>query len=209
MPLIKRGRPETQTAATSPVEGSLAARLVAGNASERWTAARALSGETRAVSALASAVQSEAAAEVRDAIFTSLMMIRTPEAAEALTNLLRSDVAHLRTGALDALDSIVDVARPFLPALLSDADPDVRLLSCELVRTLGGADGTALLCAMLADEQHVNVCGAAVDVLSEVGTASALDVLRQCETRFASDAYLKFAIADAIARVTQRPARDG
>jgi len=210
MPLIRRNSSDEQAAKAAGASGaSPAEQLAAGSAAERWAAARALSADAGAVSALAAAVRTEDAPEVRDAIFTSLVVIRTPDAARALTELLRSDAAHVRTGALDALGSMVDLARPFLPALLRDADPDVRLLSCELVRSLEGQDGTDLLCSALADERHANVCGAAVDVLSEIGTASAVDVLRQWAVRFASDAYLMFAIADAIARVEQRPPQNG
>lgn len=209
MPLIRRDRstPPAPAGAT-PAAGAMT-QLVSGDASERWAAARELAADAGAVKALAAAVVDEDAAEVRDAIFTSLVLIRTGEAAEALAQLLRSDVAHLRTGALDALGSMSDVARPFLPGLLADDDADVRLLTCELVRGLEAQDGTDLLCAMLAEEAHANVCGAAVDVLAEMGTPSAAGVLETCAARFAGDAYLTFAIGDAMARVMQRTPRNG
>lgn len=177
--------------------------------SERWAAARALGQIEKAVPDLARALRTEQAPEVREAIFTSLVLIHTAEAAEALAATMRSDDAQLRTGALDSLGAMMDLARPLLPQLLSDADPDVRLLACELVRPLEPNEGTSLLCNLLAAEQQPNVCGAAVDVLSEIGVDAAVDTLRQCAQRFAGDSYLAFAIADALEGVSRRPARNG
>ena len=177
--------------------------------SERWAAARALSQDATAVAVLARALQTEQAPEVREAIFTGLVLIHSAEAAEALASIVRSDDAQLRTGALDALGAMMDVAAALLPALLADSDPDVRLLACELIRPLDPGEGTALLCTMLATEQQPNVCGAAVDVLSEIGESTAAETLRQCAARFAGDPYLAFAIADAIERTSSRPARNG
>ena len=210
MPLIKRDKPNASAAVeTAPASGSLQQMLASGAANERWAAARAMADDADAAPVLASALEKETAPEVRDAIFTSLVLIRTPEAAESLARLIRSDDAQLRSGALDGLSAMIDVARPLLPALLRDDDADVRLLACELVRRLDGEEATELLVGMLADEQQANVCGAAVDVLSETGTAAALGVLQQCAQRFAGEPFLKFAIDDAIARVSQRPARNG
>jgi HEAT repeat protein len=174
--------------------------------SERWAAARALAQDVSTVPLLARALGREQAPEVREAIFTSLVLIHSADAATALASVIRSDDAQLRTGALDALGAMMDVAQPLLPALLGDPDPDVRLLACELVRSLDAGEGTKLLCAMLEAEQQLNVCGAAVDVLSEIGVSTAVDVLQRCATRFAGDPYLGFAIADAIERASQRPA---
>ncbi|RYG37015.1 MAG: HEAT repeat domain-containing protein [Burkholderiales bacterium] len=207
MPLIRRGPPANPPASSTPVTPP--GLLETGSTSERWAAARALGQVASAAQSLARALRTEKASEVRQAIFTSFVLIRTREAAEALASFIGSDDAELRTGALDALGAMMDVARPLLPALLNDADPDVRLLACELVRPLDPTDGTALLCRMLETEQQPNVCGAAVDVLSEIGLVSAVAALRQSAERFAGDAYLGFAIADAIARTSKRPVSNG
>jgi hypothetical protein len=202
MPLIKRGPP---TAPASPTSAA-PSQLESGSVSERWAAARALGQDVGAVPLLAGALKSEQAPEVREAIFTSLVLIHSAEAASALASVIRSDDAQLRTGALDALSAMMDVAQPLLPSLLGDLDPDVRLLACELVRPLDPGASTKLLCALLETEQQPNVCGAAVDVLSEVGVSTAVDVLQRCAMRFSDDPYLGFAIADAIERASQRPA---
>lgn len=207
MPLIKRGPPTPPPAPPTPA--TQPGLLETGTVAERWAAARAMGQDASTVPMLASALRAPQAPEVREAIFTSLVLIRTPDAAAALAAVIRSDDAQLRTGALDALGAMPDLAQPLLPALLSDPDPDVRLLSCELVRPLDPRTGTQLLCNMLDGEQQANVCGAAVDVLSEIGLDSAVDVLRRCAVRFADDPYLGFAITDAIERTTTRPANNG
>ena len=89
-----------------------------------------------------------------------------------------------------------------MAALLRDADSDVRILAIELVRNMPAADATRLLCGLLEQEQHPNVCAAAIDVLAEVGTRDALPALEACAGRFAETPFLPFAISIAIARIS-------
>jgi vesicle coat complex subunit len=116
------------------------------------------------------------------------------------------DDAQLRGGALDALRAMIGVVRPVLPALLADADADVRLLTCDLVRELPTADATRLLCDVLARETEANVCIAAVDVLAEIGDAAALPYLENCAARFHQVPFLGFAVQIAMQQiVAERP----
>jgi HEAT repeat protein len=87
-----------------------------------------------------------------------------------------------------------DACRPYLPELLADPDPDVRLLACDLVREVGGADRTRWLCALIETEPEVNVCAAAVEALGEIADASAEPSLSRCAERFPDDPFLGFAI---------------
>jgi HEAT repeat protein len=86
--------------------------------------------------------------------------------------------------------------------LLSDGDSDVRLLATELARNMNASDATGLLCDLIEREQHPNVCAAAIEVLTEVGTPAALPALEKCALRFADTPFLPFAIAVAIARIS-------
>jgi replication-associated recombination protein RarA len=63
-------------------------------------------------------------------------------------------------------------------------------------------DATRLLCDLIEREQHPNVCAAAIDVLTEVGTPEAIPVLEKCAVRFAETPFLPFAISVAIARIS-------
>jgi hypothetical protein len=97
------------------------------------------------------------------------------------------------------------VARPHLPGLLADEDPDVRLLACDLVREAGGADGQRWLCAMIESEPQANVCAAAVEVLSEIADAAAQPSLLRCAERFPDDPFLAFAIKVVADRLRAAP----
>lgn len=202
MPLIRKPAPPKQTEPRA--EADVLKMLIGGNQDERWSAARAAVGVPNATSALATALRSENDPRVREAMFTSLARIGTPESIDALLRFLRSDDASLRTGALDALRTLHEVVREHLPALMNDADSDVRVLSCEVVRGLQSREATQMLCELLKRETEPNVCAAAIDVLAEVGDAAALPVLAECETKLRDTPFLAFAIKVASARILEQ-----
>jgi HEAT repeat protein len=100
-----------------------------------------------------------------------------------------------------ALQGLPEAIAPFMAPLLSDSDSDVRLLATELARNMNASEATRLLCGLIEREQHPNVCAAAIDVLTEVGTPQALPALEKCAARFADTPFLPFAISVAIARI--------
>jgi len=204
MPLVRKPK-EPATASEPERLGALAA-LTSASADERWAAARAAVEVPGGTEALSSALRSENDLRVREAMFTSLARIGTRESANQLLPLLRCDDAQLRAGALDALRMMPAAVRQLLPELLNDRDPDVRILSCELTRTLPSDEATNLLCAVLAGERQVNVCAAAVEVLAEVGSPVALPFLAECGQRFRGAPFLEFAIAIATDRINAQPA---
>jgi HEAT repeat protein len=204
MPLIRRG-----SSGQGGGDDRDAGDLSSSNADTRWRAARALATDAGATSNLATALQHEAAPQVREAIFTSLVLIGTAESAAAAASFMRSDDAALRSGALDALAAMPERAAELLAELLADPDPDVRILSCELARSIAPADASHVLSGLLGTEAHANVCGAAVEVLAEVGTAQVVPALLACRARFPDETFLEFAIDDAITRVSLDPSPDG
>lgn len=169
-------------------------------ASERWAAARAMNDESH-VEALRAALETERDGPVREAILTSLCQIATPDSAAAIIPSVRSDDASVRRGALDALISMPQAAAVHLPDLLSDADADVRLLSCEIARALPSQEATRFLSEVLRRDPAVNVCIAAIDVLADIGTGDALTALDAVEARFAGEPFLHFAIKAARERI--------
>jgi hypothetical protein len=196
MPLIRKDPDERMP--LRPVEKTrepVCDALEHGKDEERWSAAR--DATPADIDALDRALTKEKDPRVREAIFTSLARFRSAQSLEVLLTHLRSDDANLRNGALDALLTMPEVAVPKLESLLSDPDPDVRLLTCEIVRTMPGPDATRLLCALLQTERAANVCAAAVDVLAEIGGPEALPVLARCADRFAGVAFLAFSIKTA------------
>jgi len=208
MPLIRKS--PGAAASTAPGKPASIDSLTLGTDEERWTAARAAASDPDAAGALAAAVARERNPRVREAMFTSLSRIATPKSVEALLPLIRSDDSALRTGALDALGAMKDVVRPYVAELTRDLDSDVRLLACELVRTLPSDEASALLCALLDAEQEPNVCASAVEVLAEVGSADALPALARCKARFDSIPFLAFSITVTADRIrSQSPAQRG
>jgi len=197
MPLVRK--PQDPALAAPPTPGALAA-LSSADPEERWAAARAALN----LEELARALPTEEDARVREAMFTSLARIDTVESAHHLLPLLRSDDAQLRAGALDALRMMPTAVEALLATLLQDQDADVRILSCELARNLSSEQATSMLCALLAREDQVNVCAAAIEVLAEVGSPAALPVLESCQQRFHDAPFLGFAIKIAMDRITSQ-----
>jgi len=206
MPLIRKSQ---EFPAALPFDSaSVLVALVSGTDDERWAAARAAPEAPAGAKALGHALATEHNLRVREAIFTSLARIGTAESVEWMLPCLRSDDAHLRTGALDALRSMKTAVHPYLAQLLGDQDADVRLLACELTRNLPSEDASRLLCGLLDSELEANVCASAVEVLAEVGGAEALPILARCADRFRGTAFLEFAIkitADLIRAQTVPP----
>ncbi|HEY2682513.1 MAG TPA: HEAT repeat domain-containing protein [Steroidobacteraceae bacterium] len=204
MPLVRKSGGTSPP--SSPHDPSALQALTSPHSEERWMAARSSAGLEGADAALSQALQTEADPRVREAMLTCLARIGSPVAIESLLSMLRSDSAEQRTGALDALrmlGSLDSVAS----RLLRDEDPDVRILSCELVRSLPAAQSSQLLCSMLAEEQQPNVCAAAIEVLAEVGGPEALDPLSACAARFPDTPFLLFAISSVRDRINAKSAR--
>jgi HEAT repeat protein len=196
MPLIRK-----PDAAPSPAPRDAARDLMAGSVEERWAAARQLGGEPGQAALLGQALARESDARVREALFSALARDGSEAAVAAILPFLRAPDAALRTLALDALATLPDAVARHIGELLADPDPDVRLLSCDLVRRLSNPDASRHLGALLERETSVNVCGAAVEVLSEVGDAGALPALRACAARFPGETFLGFAIDLVIRRI--------
>jgi len=169
----------------------------------RWSTARALGkGVASAVPALAAALEMERAPRVREALMTALMRAGNNESVLVLLPYLRSQDAGLRSAAIEALQALPEAITPFMPTLLSDDDSDVRILATELARNMPADEATRVLCNLLETESHSNVCGAAIEVLAEVGTPDALPTLKACSERFCNIPFLSFAVSTTIARIS-------
>lgn len=203
MPLIKRDNPSATGAQAPRDTGSPLADLNSPDVDVRWRAARGISPDPKFVASLAKALEGETVPRVREAIITMLMRIGDQASVRVLLPYLRAQDASVRNAAIDALRTMPDATLPFMTPLLSDADSDVRILAAELVRAMPAAKATSLLVALLDRETHPNVCGAAVEVLTELGTPDALPVLQTCAERFAGTPFLTFAISHAITRISR------
>jgi HEAT repeat protein len=202
MPLIRNTQGSAAPTASADPEAAKV-DLRSPDADIRWRGARALAAVPQAAVMLGEAALVETDPRVREAMFTSLGRIATAESVAALVPHVRSDDAERRTAAMDALKAMPQAIGAALPGLLADADPDVRLLACDLVRELPAAEATALLTGVLDRESEINVCAAAVDVLADIGAPEALPALHQCAGRLA-DPFLAFAIKIACDRIGEQ-----
>ena len=203
MPFIKRQGPgQDGKSASGDTVAAHVAGLSSPDANARWGAARMLGGVAGAVAALSSALEKENDARVREAIMTALIRTGDEASVRALLPSVRSQDASRRGSAIEALQALPDVIAPFLTALLADGDSDVRLLATELTRNMPAGKATEILCNLLEREPHPNVCGAALEVLAEVGTQDAEPVLVACAERFRDSPFLLFAIKTTMARIS-------
>ena len=182
-------------------------QLAGNDVDERRRAARALSGDPAAASVLAARLECEPDSRVRDALFGSLVDIGGTQVAELVAPFIRSDDAGLRGGAVEALKRLENQAVSVLDGLMRDPDTDVRILAIEVTRAWPSELANSRLLRVLEHEPHVNVCAAAVDVATEVGTKDLLVALDGVRVRFASEPFLIFAVDIACERICGDDAR--
>jgi HEAT repeat protein len=202
MPLVRAAVANPQPAATFSRE-ALLAQLGGPDADARRQAARALACDPGAgtVAALAARLDAEPDAAVRDALFASLSDIGGAEAAGLVARLLRSADAGLRGGAIETLKRMGEDAEPALDLLLDDPEADIRLLAVEVLRAWSGARAAPRLQRIVEEETQINVCGAAIDVATEIGTEALIPALRRLAGRFGDDPFLSFAAGIACDRI--------
>ena len=166
----------------------------------RW-AARDLGRHPEAVPALAARLSVEAALAVREAILDALLVIANDEAVEELLVFLRSEDAALRNGAVAVLQQLPEPVSRQMQGLLADAAPDVRIMAIDILQTLPHAEAPLWLADLLGHERQVNVVGAAIDRLAEIGTEDMLPLLGEVRDRFEDEPYIQFAIDTVVRRI--------
>jgi hypothetical protein len=198
-----------ESTALRPVEPRDYARHTAGLVAQlgdadpsvrRW-AARDLGTHPQAAAALCARLALEPDASVREVLFTSAARLGGVEVVRALLPLLRSEEAALRNGAIEVLAGLHEAVAPHIEALLHDADTDVRIFTVNLLGDLQHPRVPQWLAQVLLHDPAVNVVGAALEVLVEVGTPDALPALQAAAERFADDAYIGFAVELARGRI--------
>jgi len=200
MPLVKK--PHTAAAPAAPEDWrALAEKLRTGTPDEAWNAARALADEPQSAAVLSEALAIHTSQPLREAIFTSLARHNSQAAFDVLLHHLRTGDAQHRSGALGTMALMPEMVTQHLDALLHDADPDIRILACDLARHIPAAP---TLAAILTTEPLVNVCAAAIDVLADIGTAAEGTALIACGQRFPKEFFLHFSIKTAMERISSR-----
>lgn len=202
MPLV-RGAGPTPPDSTAPATDAVRL-LTAGTVDERRSAARGLAVTSDTGPEIARALLQETDDRVLQALFTALIRCPNATSVGVALDFLRLDSARLRTGALDVLRTMPDEVLPYMTDLLADSDTDVRILACELTRSQPPSTVVDLLSRVLRKERDGNVCGAAIEVLSDVAGPEQVALLLECAARFPSDPFLRFSAQTAALRIGAR-----
>lgn len=179
----------------------LKAQLQSASANERRWAARDLADCPDAAAALVTQLQIETNRSVREVMFTTLTMLGNAVAVKGLVACLRSEEAALRNEAIEAMKQLPAQVAPMMQQLLQDEDADVRIFAVNVLESLRHPSVEDWLITVIAQDDHVNVCATAVDLLTEIGTPNAVEPLRALKARFTNEPYIQFAADIAIKRI--------
>lgn len=127
---------------------------------------------------------------------------------EALVSLLRSENASVRVQTITALQEMPDETAAFVPGLLADPDPDVRILTANLLQDFAHPETHAWLRGILRTDTHVNVCMAAVEAVAETGTPDMVDDLDGLAGRFPDQPFVAAAVAQVRRLIDGRSEQD-
>ncbi len=206
MALIKRTETRTvdrdERSRTRDLPG-LVAQLTDSNPVARRWAARDLAVHPKASSALVYQLMAEKDLSVREAILLSLIQLGDVMAVNGLVACLRSDDAHLRNEAISAMKQLPDAVAPIMAGLLADPDSDVRIFAVNVLESLRHPEVERWLIEVINEDEHINVCATAVDLLGEVGTETAIEPLERLKARFPDEPYITFAVDLALKRIQE------
>lgn len=204
MAFIKKSTDAASTGADRVAErdftGLIAQLDDADPATRRW-AARDLLEFPAATAALVARLKREDDRSVREFILTSLTRLGDEIAVAGLVEWLRSEDAVMRNEAIEAMKALPDEVAPIMGGLLSDPDPDVRIMAVNVLESLRHPHVEDWLIDVIDNDSVINVCGTAVDLLGEVGSPAARESLLRLRERFPGEPYIKFATDLALKRI--------
>jgi HEAT repeat protein len=180
----------------------LVTQLSSENPKERRWAARDLADYKEASSYLVEQLMKEKDIAVREIIISSLLAIGDEIAIAGLINCLKSDDAHLRNSAIEALKQVSEKVSPYIEKLLQDREPDVRIFAVNILESLRHPNVVKWLIEVIEKDENVNVCATALDLLAEVGTEEAIPAIKKVKERFKNEPYIQFASDIALKRIS-------
>ncbi|MEB0133717.1 HEAT repeat domain-containing protein [Actimicrobium sp. CCC2.4] len=204
MAFIKKSTDAASTGADRVAERDFAGLIAqlddADPATRRW-AARDLLVFPAATAALVARLKREDDRSVREFILTSLTRLGDEIAVAGLVEWLRSEDAVMRNEAIEAMKALPDEVAPIMGGLLSDPDPDVRIMAVNVLESLRHPHVEDWLIDVIDNDSVINVCGTAVDLLGEVGSPAARASLLRLRERFPAEPYIRFATDLALKRI--------
>lgn len=171
---------------------------------ERRWAARDLAEFPEASCYLLDCLKGEKDISVQEVIISSLIKIGDNVAVTGLIDLLKSDDAYLRNAAIEVLKGVSEKISPYIEKLLHDSDPDIRIFAVNILESLRNPNVIRWLIEVLENDENVNVCSTALDLLAEVGTEEAISSIKKVKERFKDEQYIQFAADLALRRIYGR-----
>ncbi|MCW6511553.1 HEAT repeat domain-containing protein [Lichenifustis flavocetrariae] len=138
---------------------------------------------------------------LRETLLTSLVRIGGVRAARPLIALLATDDASLRNAVIETLQSMGEEVLPEIEAQLENQDSDLRIYAVNMLLSFRSPRVPDIALRVIAQDPHVNVCAAAVDVLAEVGRPEMVEALQAAAARFSDQPFLSFAVRAAAKRI--------
>ncbi len=167
----------------------------------RWAAHDLVEYASEAVKPLCERLQEEMDLAVREAILSTLLKIGNQEAVEHLVEFLRSEDTALRCSVVEVLQKFTMPVMDYLEKILEDPNKDVRIFAINILRDLVHPKAPIWLLNVIQNDDDVNVAGAAVDCLAEIGKPYIVPELFLLKERFSDEPYLEFAVDTAIRRI--------
>jgi len=168
---------------------------------ERRWGARDLAEFPEASSYLLDQLKKENDISVQEVIISSLIKIGDDIAIKGLINLLKSEDAHLRNAAVEALQNVPEKVSAYIEKLLHDNNSDVRIFTVNILESLRHPNVIKWLIEVLENDKNINVCATALNLLAEVGTKEALPAIKKVKERFSDEPYIQFAADLALRRI--------
>jgi HEAT repeat protein len=144
---------------------------------------------------------------VLDLLLTLLVESSSRAVVVRLLPCLASQDAGLRGAVAEALEQMPGPLSVEIRSLLGHHDPDVRLQAVVALQHARIPSAPQLLLEVLAQDEHVNVCAAALEGLAEVGEAEALPTVEALPARFPDVPFVAFAAGVCAARIRGGHAR--
>ncbi|TGG93295.1 hypothetical protein E4656_09565 [Natronospirillum operosum] len=124
------------------------------------------------------------------------------EEVEPLIALLSSDDAGLRNQVIDALGqvrqgAVAELLAQAVRQRLHDDDPDIRILTLNLVATLELPQLLPEVEQCLREDAHLNVCMTALDVILMLGNEDHWPAVESLTQRFPDEPFVAFSVRRA------------
>lgn len=158
---------------------NLKEQLFSNSATERRWAARDLAQYSEASPVLLKALEKEKDISVREVILSSLLAIRDEAAVKGLIELLKSDDAHLRNEVIETLKQMPDEVSPYIEKLIKSPDSDLRIFAINIMESLRHPKVLEWLSIILENDENLNVCATAIDLLADVGSKEHLPLIKK------------------------------